>query len=123
LEAYTDNFQPADYDRITFCGKFFDLWPLADKVNKGVAKRDKDMANYNNRARVFFHEATHLDYFVNAPKSVPFTTEATIALIYEGEKVKDHAYGPMRAKILQNYRTSRGGFFTQRNGMCLRVAS
>jgi hypothetical protein len=72
------------------------------------------MVNYENRARVFLHEMTHLDYFINVPVDV---SDLTIFINIDGIKERDMAYGPLRAKILQNWRPSRAGFYTMRNGM------
>jgi len=70
-QAFSDNNMPSDYDEITFCGKFFEHQSLKDVANLGVPKKKMNMWDYDNRACVFLHEVTHLDYFVNAPSAVP----------------------------------------------------
>lgn len=117
LEAYSDNlYLENEYDQITFCGKFLNSQTLDIAVKQGVSKHDVDLGNYNNRARIFLHEMTHLDYFVNAPSSVPQITDIQLLLNYNNKKVTDMAYGVMRSKILANWRPNKGGYFTQRNG-------
>lgn len=46
-----------------FCREFIALPDLDTAVVPGIQNRDKNMENYENRARVFFHEMTHLDFF------------------------------------------------------------
>lgn len=79
-----------------------------------------DLWNYQNRARVVFHEITHLNYFMNAPKESPFVDDIKIKYkVGGGSKAISNvaAYGPENIKILANYEAvGRGGFFTQRNG-------
>lgn len=61
-----------EYSRIIFCSKFFDPPTLTDAMDrfKNDTTKDQDnLENWDNRARVFFHEVTHLDYFMNANDS------------------------------------------------------
>jgi hypothetical protein len=64
MEAFTDNRDPANgqsYDRVTFCNTFFKLPSLSDTVRQGKALPEtgqRNLANYDNRARVWFHEVT-----------------------------------------------------------------
>ncbi|KEF57306.1 uncharacterized protein A1O9_05223 [Exophiala aquamarina CBS 119918] len=115
IEAFSDNNMPGEYDETTFCSRFFEHQSLTDAVNLGISKRSKDMWDYDNRARVFLHEVTHLDFFVNAPAQTPFIDDLTISLKKNKLSDFDSVYGPFRAKVLANYRTNRGGFYTQRN--------
>ncbi|KAL9628590.1 MAG: hypothetical protein Q9164_007212, partial [Protoblastenia rupestris] len=67
LEAYSEPNEK--YSRITFCSKFFDLPTLTEAIDRTKKKSTIDHNNlefWNNRARCFFHEVTHLDYFMNA---------------------------------------------------------
>lgn len=114
VEAYSNNNQPGAYDDIIFCRKFFEYPGLDQVIVNGIRNKEKNMENYDNRGRVFLHEMTHLDFFVNVPIAV---SDLKIILNVQGKKEGDEAYGPMRTKILQNWRPTRGGFYTMRNGM------
>ena len=85
------------------------------KKNGGIFQND--LWNYQNRARVLFHEMTHLDYFVNVPTKSPYIDDIRIKYGV-GKAVQNKlTYGPDRIKILSNYEAvGKGGFFTQRNG-------
>lgn len=123
MEAYSDPREK--YSRITFCSKFFDL-PTLSEVEKWNKKRSKeqkdDLDNWNNRARVFFHEVTHLDYFMNADDSKKDSKSPEVFDVqfkYRGENEFTEAYGPFYAKMLRNWtpkRNSDMGYYTQRNG-------
>ena len=74
-----------------------------------------NMWDYDNRARVFLHEVTHLDFFVNAPAEVPPVDDLTIRIKVGKVIHGDRAYGPFRAKVLTNWRTKKKAFTP--NGM------
>jgi hypothetical protein len=117
VQAFTDNNMDADFGEIHFCRKYLQSLGLDEVIISGIRDRNKNMAKYENRGRAFLHEMTHLDWFVNAPATTPYITDVRIVNKSEyGRKMDDSAYGPPRAKILQNYPSSRGGFYTQRNG-------
>lgn len=85
--------------------------------------QQNDLRNWNNRARVFFHEVTHLDYFMNAgddPKDKsPYVSDLKIRYRWEGALQDFEAYGPFNAKIIRNYVTKRAAdsaYYSQRNG-------
>jgi hypothetical protein len=126
VEAFSE--PDGKYSRITFCNDFFSLNSLSDAVKLAKAKprEDKnDLTNWNNRARVFFHEVTHLDYFMNAgddPKDKsPYVTDLKFKLKVGGLKQEFEAYGPFNAKIVRNYVTKKAAdsaYYSQRNGEC-----
>lgn len=66
-------------------------------------------------ARIFFHEATHLDYYMNAPGTNPETNDYAVRLRKGKSGFEDVlAYGPFYAKVLARYSGSPGKY-TQRN--------
>jgi hypothetical protein len=87
-----------------------------------VPKKSKadqaDLAKWDNRARVFLHETTHLDYFMNAPGKSPLVDD--LQFKWKKGAEQDWAYGPFFCKILRNY--GLGGEvakYPQRNGEIL----
>ena len=114
-----------DYSEITFCNGFFRLNNLAEAIRLGLAKfqtsaRD-DLDSYDNRARVFFHEVTHLDYFMNTPAQSPVIDDVKIKASISSKIQTEHVYGAVWTKVLANYRArGKGRYYTQRNGtpMC-----
>jgi hypothetical protein len=83
---------------------------------KGILTRNK-LDAWDNRARVFLHETTHLDYFMNAPGSSPLIEDLQFDWKEKGTVLRDWAYGPFFCKILRNYGLlSQVGFYPQRNG-------
>jgi hypothetical protein len=71
LQAYSNPNEEDDllYSEIVFCTGFFNLINLATAVRLGLAKNtgsERDnLESYDNRARCFSHEVTHLDFFMN----------------------------------------------------------
>lgn len=118
LEAYSDPNEK--YSRITFCNGFFNLPSLTDAINWGKTKSAVDQNNletWNSRARTFFHEATHLDYFMNAPVKSPYVSDTTFSYKLGGNTYAVEGYGPYNAKVLRNWvKSGRIGYYTQRNG-------
>ena len=127
LEAYTNpigaKWYGVEYTRTTFCQKFFnELDSLADAITQGKDEDHETQNNlntWNNQARVFIHEATHYNYFIDADGTVPFVDDLTFT--YKGKdrvKVDSEGYGPYDTRVLTNYRKkTKGGFYTQRNGL------
>ena len=118
LQAYSD---PGEkYSRITFCTQFFNLNSLTDAIRLGQKKSAADQNNletWENRARCFFREVTHLDYFMNAPDKSPYVSDTKFSYKLGGIKNDVEGYGPFNAKVLRNYVTkNRIGYYTQRNG-------
>ena len=83
------------------------------------------MENWNNRARVFFHEMTHLDSFMNADDKddnslSPEVFDVEFNYKRPGQlKETAQAYGPYYAKMLRNFIPKDAkliGYYTQRNG-------
>ncbi|KAL9622664.1 MAG: hypothetical protein Q9160_002974 [Pyrenula sp. 1 TL-2023] len=118
VEAYSnaDEF----YSKMVFCNYFFNSMSNYGDMLKNVKRNNRayqdDLWNYQNRARTVFHEITHLDYFMEAPKKVPHTMDLNIQYNAAGGKVDQVAYGPDHVKILANYEApGKGGFYTQRN--------
>ena len=84
---------------------------------KRSAASQNNLQIWNSRARVFFHEATHLDYFMNAPGSSPYVSDTKFSYKSGGNNYDVEGYGPYNAKILRNYvKQGRIGYYTQRNG-------
>lgn len=110
-----------DYSQITFCNYFFNTLPDLDFVintaKKNPGSYRNDLWNYQNRARVLFHEMTHLYYFMNSPDKSPYVDDVRIKYGTGKNRVNEFAYGPTFLKILANYKAvGTGGYFTQRNG-------
>ncbi|KAF2661072.1 hypothetical protein K491DRAFT_581684, partial [Lophiostoma macrostomum CBS 122681] len=113
------------YSKITFCRNFFkfDKFDHAIELGKELSRGDqRKLDNWNNRARCFLHEVTHLDWFMNAGENddglSPFVSDLEI-LLGKGNAAKwVTAYGPTNARILRNYvdpDPQYSGYYTQRN--------
>ena len=123
LEAFSE---PQErYSRITFCSKFFELATLDEAVSRTKdSPNKKNLEYWNNRARCFFHEVVHLDYFMNAddknPKSLsPEVFDTQFKYKSGGQTYEVEGYGPFNLKILRNYIPKNKkyiGYYTQRNG-------
>lgn len=99
LEAYSD---PERYSRITFCNGFFNLLSLTEAIEQGKSKpaaAQNNLETWNSRARTFFHEATHLDYFMNAPKKSPYVGDTTFSYRAEGASNKLRVTGRSTRKF------------------------
>lgn len=84
VEAYRET----KYSRIRFCNRFFNLSSLQEAITEGKKKSAaarNSLEIWNSRARVFFHEATHLGYFMNVPGRCPYVIDAKFSYIV-GEK-------------------------------------
>ncbi|KAG4427331.1 hypothetical protein IFR05_017186, partial [Cadophora sp. M221] len=76
VEAYSDprgnakEDERADYSQITFCNAFFAKLTLAQAITAASRHQEPNermnLQNYDNQARIFIHEATHLDWFMGA---------------------------------------------------------
>ena len=89
LEAYTSpygkTYWGVEYTQTTFCKKFFetDMRSLSDAITYGkdsskhTPAQQNDLLLWNNRARVFVHEACHYNYFVDAAGTVPYIDDVT----------------------------------------------
>ncbi|XTI88891.1 hypothetical protein V2W45_1398883 [Cenococcum geophilum] len=118
MEAYSDNSDKDQrYSRITFCNLFFNgLRSLAEATNwvkSGPEIRQNNLMLWDNRARCFFHEIAHLDYFMNAPASSPPTDDLQITYKHKDGRYTGGAYKPYNCKVLRNWQSS--GWFPQRN--------
>ena len=72
IEAYSEPY--GWYSKITFCNYFFNEMKSLSQVMANAKKGKKgstDLWNYQNRARVMFHEVLHLVYFMNTPEKSP----------------------------------------------------
>jgi hypothetical protein len=123
LEAYSESptkNKKLTYSRITFCNKFFNLPTLSEAMTntpKLSATERAKLESWNNQARVFLHETTHLDYFMNAPGSSPLVDDLQFDWKDRGAVKRDWAYGPFFCKILRNYGLQgEVAFYPQRNG-------
>lgn len=125
LEAFSEPNE--EYSRITICSKFFDLPTLTeamDRFKKRPTAEQDNLENWNNRARLFFHEVTHLDYFMNADESKdnsksPEVFDAQFKYKTGRQTYEVEAYGPLYAKMMRNYIPKQKkyiGYYTQRNG-------
>jgi hypothetical protein len=126
LQAYSESTttnKDLSYNRMTFCTKFFELPSLSDAMQNTPKKSTTEQLKleaWDNRARVFLHETTHLDYFMNAPGSSPLVDDLQFDWSDRGKVVRDMAYGPKLCKILRNYGLEgEVAFYPQRNGMIL----
>jgi hypothetical protein len=111
------------YSKVTFCNYFFNGapgWPPMKSLSEAMrdvrsgAESRNNLWSYQNRARIMFHEMTHLSYFMNTPKKSPEVEDVIIdARLGRNQR----CYGPENVKQLANYRgrVDKGGFFTQRN--------
>ncbi|KAF2012502.1 hypothetical protein BU24DRAFT_352076, partial [Aaosphaeria arxii CBS 175.79] len=106
MEAYSSPTE--NWSRITFCKKFFNDLKSLDEVTKNVKNQRPEVQDHldqwNNRARCFFHEITHLNYFMNAPEKSPFIDDALITYKSKEGTVEEGAYGPYNVKVLRNFR-------------------
>ncbi|KAL9106051.1 MAG: hypothetical protein Q9227_008894 [Pyrenula ochraceoflavens] len=93
-----------------------DLNFVISRAKKNSRDFQNDLWNYQNRARVFFHEITHQPYFMDEPGSAPFVDDLKISYGKGKQQRKDVCYGPDNIKILANYEAkNKGGYYTQRN--------
>lgn len=119
LQAFSE--PEETYSRITFCDDFFKLQTLSvqtENMRSRPASVRDNMANWDNQARVFLHEMTHLEYFINAPRISPLVHDLEIEYTDRGQRQWFTAYGPANAKILRNWvdpDPQYSGYFTQRN--------
>ena len=98
---------------------------FTDAVNAGKklpASKQINLENWNNRARCFFHEITHLDYFMNAGDDAkaksPYVSDLEIKYSIAGKQAWHQVYGVYNAKVLRNYvdpDPKYSGYYTQRN--------
>jgi len=93
---------------------------LQEVIDAGKKKPEavqNNLETWNNRARCFFHEVTHLTCFMNTPGQGPNVEDLTIKFKEGRFTQTDQAYGPYNVKLLRNYvKKGMGGFYTQRNG-------
>jgi hypothetical protein len=122
IEAYTDSpsnspeGETLTYSRITFCNGFFNL-PSLSEVMSRTPRQPGQLDTWNNRAHVFLHETTHLDYFMSTPGTSPTCSDLQFNWRERGEVVKDWAYGLRFTTIPRNYGLGpEVGFYPQRNG-------
>lgn len=110
-----------------FCTLFFNLASYQETLqsNNGAGPRTKyNLSNWDSRARVFLHEATHIDFLMNAgvqpPAANPYVSDLRITSRVKSKLVTQMAYGVEGAQVLGRYRSTDGsflaGYFTQRNG-------
>ncbi|KAI9680921.1 MAG: hypothetical protein M1829_001001 [Trizodia sp. TS-e1964] len=122
LQAFSD-LSSGRYSRITFCTGFFNHPSFTDAVNQNMAKPKQvqnNLDNWENRARCFFHEITHLDYFMNAGDNSksPFVSDLEVEVTAQGNRDWHHCYGSYYSRILTNWLDKDPkyiGYFTQRN--------
>ena len=84
------------YSKITFCNKFFQRKSLdfvIDTAKKNRGAYAEDLWNYQNRARILFHEITHLYYFMSSPDKSPFVDDVKITFGSGKKKKKEVCYG------------------------------
>jgi hypothetical protein len=98
---------------------------FSDAISQGKAlpaAQKKDLSKWDNRARCFFHEVTHLDYFMNAGAGddgkSPYVSDLEIYYTDRGKDDWHDVYGPYNCKVLRNWvdpNPKYSGYFTQRN--------
>lgn len=100
---------------------------LAVAVENGAKNaRKTDLSIYDNTARCFLHEVTHLDYFMGTGPSdpndpgnkIPHIWDLQINIKENIETVDAVVYGPKYARILRNWidpDPANSGYYTQRN--------
>ncbi|EEP77720.1 predicted protein [Uncinocarpus reesii 1704] len=108
------------YSQIMFCNKFFHNLPSMNKAIADGKKKSKEVQSnletWDNRARVFFHEAAHISAFMNPQSEAPTVEDVQIEFKEDGKKVMNYAHGPYYAKLLRNWvHKDKGGLYTQRN--------
>ena len=119
LQAFSDN--DGKYSMITFCTGFFNLQAFGDAINAGkklVGKQKTDLSKWDNRARCFLHEVTHLDYFMNTGPGDQGQGPYVWDLELEYGNDWHECYGPYYSKMLRNFVDADpqySGYFTQRN--------
>jgi hypothetical protein len=86
------------------------------------ASQKNNLKNWNNKARCFFREITHLDYFMNAGDDAkakcPYVSDLEIEYTSRGQTDWYDVYGVYNAKVLRNWvdpDPTYSGYFTQRN--------
>lgn len=93
---------------------------MIDTAKKSTPLFRNNLWNYDNRARILFHEMTHLNFFMSAPDKSPYVDDVRMGWKEEENRFSLVTYGPERIKMLANYEAvKKGGFFTQRNGTSL----
>ena len=117
MEAFSNPL--GKYSKITFCDHFFlRMFSLGTVIDSAKKDKTNNLWGYQNRARTFFHEVTHLNYFMNAPNESPYVDDLELPFGNKGKRTYRTAYGPDNIKIAANYEgIDKGGFYTQRNGM------
>ncbi|RYP00514.1 hypothetical protein DL764_006483 [Monosporascus ibericus] len=121
LQAWSD--PTGKYSKITFCNDFFNLDTFEESMSKNrPANQKKRLDKWDNQARCFLHEITHLDYFMNAgpgdENKSPYVSDLEIRYTDRGSTGWHEAYGPYNARVLTNYRDpdpQYSGYYTQRN--------
>ncbi|KAH3919534.1 hypothetical protein HBI56_027940 [Parastagonospora nodorum] len=112
MQAHSDQSDESwsgGYSRITFCNRFFNELRTLDETTqyaKRSAERKENLENWDNRASCFFHEITHLAYFVNSGASgkSPNVDDLRINFGTKTKRRTEDTYGPYLAKILRNFR-------------------
>ncbi|KAF1829868.1 hypothetical protein BDW02DRAFT_610144, partial [Decorospora gaudefroyi] len=107
ISEQRDNGWFGGYSQITFCNRFFNNVKSLDEATKFAKRTDErkeNLENWNNRARCFFHEITHLAYFMNTPSLSPYVEDLLINYGAKSNRVEEVAYGPYNVKVLRNYR-------------------
>ncbi|KMP06770.1 hypothetical protein CISG_06233 [Coccidioides immitis RMSCC 3703] len=109
-----------DFSKIVFCNKFFKDLPSSNNATSEGKFKSKglqdNLEHWDNRGRVFFHEAVHMASLIYPQDKTPSVEDAEIKF-KEGDKTAtNYAYGPYYAKLLRNWvQKDKGGFYTQRN--------
>lgn len=107
LQAFSEpNTDDSRYSRITFCNDFFKLDTFQDAIDKGnklPAKQKANLALWDNRARCFFHEVTHLDHFMNAGAGddgqSPYVSDLEIFYTDKGKDDWHDVYSPYNCRV------------------------
>ncbi|CAI0654848.1 unnamed protein product [Colletotrichum noveboracense] len=103
------------YSRITFCNLFFNMRSMSEAKTHAMRQSPTNQRNlefWENRARVFLHETTHLEYFMETPKKADYVRDLKMSI--KNVAVDPFAYGPYYARILRNW-NKNPGYYTQKN--------
>ncbi|KAJ0336125.1 hypothetical protein COL922a_008356 [Colletotrichum nupharicola] len=71
------------YSRITFCNLFFNMRSMSEAKTHAMRQSPTNQRNlefWENRARVFLHETTHLEYFMETPKKADYVRDLKMSI-------------------------------------------
>ncbi|KAM5462559.1 hypothetical protein MferCBS49748_006466 [Microsporum ferrugineum] len=136
VNAYAAQDDGKKYPQINFCPQYFELRSLGGAISFGLsqvyARQRFDLDTYINRASVFYHEVSHLTYFINSP---PYICDWEIYLevkkdVYQwkpayqarftkilARAIEDHSYGYYSGQSADNYANFALAKYVKANGL------